>query len=143
MTYKCFKKKISGGGIKNENMSDQPLVEELHKRIIRKCKNEKVHSTFIVAIWAADLADVQLISEYARVFPLKDKKGIAITITVFQKQLNECNCKPSKIWVDKGSEFYKRLMKSWLNKNDIEMYSTHNEGKSIVDESKRICSKLV
>ena len=23
-------------------------------------------------------------------------------------------------------------MKSWLEKNDIEMYSTHNEGKSVV-----------
>ena len=43
MTCKCFKKKISGGGIKNENMSDQPLVEELHKRIIRKFKNRKLH----------------------------------------------------------------------------------------------------
>ena len=25
-------------------------------------------------------------------------------------------------------------MKSWLQKNDIEMYSTHNEGKSVVAE---------
>ena len=25
-------------------------------------------------------------------------------------------------------------MKSWLEKNDIEMYSQHNEGKSIVTE---------
>ena len=25
-------------------------------------------------------------------------------------------------------------MKSWLEKNDIEMYSTHNEGKSILAE---------
>ena len=24
-------------------------------------------------------------------------------------------------------------MKSWLEKNDIEMYSTHNEGKSVVE----------
>ena len=42
--------------------------------------------------------------------------------------------KPNKIWVDKGSEFYNRLMKSWLEKNDIEMYSTHNEGKSVTAE---------
>ena len=27
-----------------------------------------------------------------------------------------------------------RSMKSWLEKNDIEMYSTHNEGKSVVAE---------
>ena len=25
-------------------------------------------------------------------------------------------------------------MKSWLEENDIEMYSTHNEGKSVVAE---------
>ena len=29
--------------------------------------------------------------------------------------------------VDKDSEFYNRSMKSWLEKNDIEMYSTRNE----------------
>ena len=42
--------------------------------------------------------------------------------------------KTNKIWVDKGSEFYNRSMKSWLEKNNIEMYSTHNEGKSVVAE---------
>ena len=30
--------------------------------------------------------------------------------------------------------FYSRSTKSWLEKNDIEIYSTHNEGKSIVPE---------
>ena len=59
---------------------------------------------------------------------MKDKKGITITIA-FQKILDESNCKPNKIWVDKGSEFYDRTMKSWLEKNDIEMYSTHNKKK--------------
>ena len=40
-----------------------------------------------------------------------------------------------KMWVDKGSKFYNRLIKSWVNKMlQIEMYSTHNEGKSIVAE---------
>ena len=29
------------------------------------------------------------------------------------------------MWVDKGREFYNRSMKSWLEKNGIEMYSTH------------------
>ena len=38
------------------------------------------------------------------------------------------------MWVDKGSDFYNRSMKSWLEKNNIEMYSTHNEGKSVVAE---------
>ena len=38
------------------------------------------------------------------------------------------------MWVDKRSEFYNRSIKSWLEKNNIEMYSAHNEGKSVVAE---------
>ena len=38
------------------------------------------------------------------------------------------------MWVDKGSKFYSKSLKLWLEKNDIEMYSAHNEGKSIVAE---------
>ena len=69
-------------------------------------------------------------SKYAWVILLKD-----ITIaSAFPKILKESNRKPNKIWVDKGSEFYNRSMKSWLEKNDIKMYSTHNEGKSVVAE---------
>ena len=44
------------------------------------------------------------------VIPLKDKKGISIT-NAFQKILDKSNRKPNKIWVDKGSKFYNRLMK--------------------------------
>ena len=72
-------------------------------------------------------------SKYAWVNPLKDKKGITIT-DAFQKILDKSNCKPNKIWVDKSSEFYNRSMKPWLARNGIEMYSTRNEGKSVVPE---------
>ena len=65
---------------------------------------------------------------------LKDKKGIITIASAFQKVLDESNCKLTKIWVDKGREFYNRSMKSWLQDNDIEMYSAHNEGKSAVLE---------
>ena len=40
--------------------------------------------------------------------------------------------KPNKICVDKGSGFYNRSIRSWLEKNDVEMYSIYNEGKSVV-----------
>ena len=50
------------------------------------------------------------------------------------KKSDESNRKPNKIWVDKGSKFYNRSMKLWLEKNDIEMYSTHNEGNSVAVE---------
>ena len=53
---------------------------------------------------------------------------------LFKNILNESNCKPSKIWVDKGSEFYNRSMRLLLEENAKEMYSTHNEGKSVINE---------
>ena len=48
-------------------------------------------------------------SKYLWVIPLKDKTGITIT-NAFQNNLKESNHKPNKIWVDEGSEFYKKLM---------------------------------
>ena len=36
--------------------------------------------------------------------------------SAFQNILNESKRKPNKIWVDKGSEFYNRSMKSRLEK---------------------------
>ena len=56
-----------------------------------------------------------IFSKYAWAIPLKDKKGITIT-KAFQKILDKPNGKPNKIWVEKGSEFYNRSMKSWLEK---------------------------
>ena len=61
------------------------------------------------------LCVIDIYSKYAWVIPLKDKKGITIT-NAFQKILDESNRKPSKIWIDKGSEFYNRSMKSWFDK---------------------------
>ena len=65
--------------------------------------------------------------------PLKDKKGTTIT-NAFQNIFDECNDKPNKIRVDKGIKLYNRSMKSFLQNNNIEMYSKHNEGKSAVAE---------
>ena len=70
--------------------------------------------------------------QYACVIPLKDKTGITTT-NVFQKVLDESYRTPNKIWIDKGSEFYNRSMKSFLQNNDRQMYSTH-EGKSVTAE---------
>ena len=56
-----------------------------------------------------------------------------ITITnAFQKSSDESNRKPNNIFVDKDTEFYNRSMKSWFQDTDIEMYSTHNEGISVI-----------
>ena len=40
--------------------------------------------------------------------------------------------KTNKIWADQGSEFYNKSFKKWLDENNIKMYSTYNEEKSVV-----------
>ena len=142
-------KKTAVSGVKCIPQSEQ-LAEELHKPIIRKFKKRKVYSAFKDNIWGADLADMQLISKfnigfrfllcvidifskYAWVVPLKDRKGVSI-VNAFQSILKKSNRKPSKIWVDKGSDFYNNSFKKWLQGNSTAMYSTNNEGKSVVAE---------
>ena len=126
------------------------LANELHKPITRKFKRRKVYSSFKDNIWGVDLADMQLISKYnkkiryllccvnifskyAFVVPLKNKKRVTI-VNAFQSILNTSKKKTNKIWKDKGSEFYNTHFKKWFKDNNIEMYSTHNEGKSVVAE---------
>ena len=73
-------------------------------------------------------------SKYAFVVPLKDKKRISI-VNAFNKIIKQSNsAKPNKIWEDQGGEFYNRVFKKWLSDNDIIMYSTYNEGKSVAAE---------
>ena len=56
-------------------------------------------------------------------FPLKDKTYITIT-NAFQKTLHQSNHKQSKICVDKGSEFYNRSIKLWLEGNNRNIFNT-------------------
>ena len=64
---------------------------------------------------------------------MKDKKGISI-VNAFDKIIKQSNRKPNKIWVDQGGEFYNNVFEKWLSDNDINMYSTYKEGKSVVAE---------
>ena len=79
------------------------------------------------------LCVIDLFSKYAFVVLLKDKKGVNIA-NAFQSILDKSGRKPNKIWVDQRSEFYNHNFKKWLANNDISMYSTCNEGKSVVAE---------
>ena len=115
--------------------------------LLKKFNKRKVYSQFKDNIWGVDLADMQSLSKknknmkyllcaidfsskYAFVFPLKDKKGISVT-NGFNKIIKQSGRKPNKIWVDQGSEFYNHVFKRWLSRNNIIMYSTYNEGKSV------------
>ena len=129
---------------------NEQLAQELHKPIIRKFKKRKVYSAFKDTIWDADLADMQLISKSNKKFrfllcvidifskypwavPLKDKKRVSV-VNALQKSLKQSTRKPTKIWLDKGGGFYNNSFKKCLKYNDLEMYSTHNEWKSVVAE---------
>ena len=164
MVYKFFDKKSTaepsslertGSGFKKLKNTAKPgssiLADELHKPIIRKFNKRKVYSQFKDNIWGVNLADMQslsrknkgikyllcvidLYSKYAFVIPLKDKKGISI-VNAFDKKIKQSNRKPNKIWVDQGGELYNNVFEKWLSDNDINMYSTYNEGKSVLAES--------
>ena len=146
MLYKFFDKKSIGSVINSSLI----LANELHKPVIKEFYKRKVYSQFRDNIWGVDLADMQslskknkgtkyllcaidLFSKYAFVIPLKDKNGISI-VNAFNKIIKQSNRKPNKIWVDQGSEFYNCVFKKWLSDHDIIMYSTYNEGKSVVAE---------
>ena len=67
MVYIFFHKESAGSGavtradnsaVKNKNISNQQLVEELHNEIIRKFEKRKVYSSFKDNIYCADLADM-------------------------------------------------------------------------------------
>ena len=128
----------------------QQLAEELHKPIRRKFKTRKVIVNHIDEIWSADLVFmdklskwnkgfkylltvIDVFSKFAWVVPLKDKKGSSIT-TAFADIIKKYKRKPEYLWVDKGSEFYNKTFKEWLLQNDIDLYSTFNEGKAVVIE---------
>ena len=147
MVYKLFDKKSSGSCVDAE--PNYQLANGLHRQVIEKFKRRKVYSSIRDNIWGVDLADMQSLSKYnkgikyllcainffskyAWVVPLKDKRVITI-VNVFQK-ITSKGRKPSKIWVDRGGEFYNNLFERFLKINNIEMYSTCNEGKSVVAE---------
>ena len=125
----------------------EKLANELHKPIIRNFKRRKVNfGNEPNNIWSADLIDLKKLKKYNNGFqyiiniidlysrhawsiPIKNKTGKSIV-----EAFDFINQKPKKLWVDTGSEFYNKIFKKWLNDNNIEMYSTFNEGKAVVIE---------
>ena len=79
------------------------------------------------------LSAIDLFSKYTWVVPLKYKKGTAI-VNAFQSILDNSKRKPNKVWTDHGGEFYNNVFKRWLKDNNVKIYSTYNEGKSVVAE---------
>jgi len=99
--------------------------------------------------WAADLVETQniakenkgirylltvidILSKYAWVEPLKDKKGPTV-VQALDRILKQGR-KPLKLQTDKGKEFYNKDMKAWLKDNNIHHFSTGGDAKAAVVE---------
>ena len=76
---------------------------------------------------------IDLFSKYAWVISIKDKKETSV-VNAFKKIISK-GCKSNNIWVDQDSEFCNNTFEDFLKIINIEMYSTYNEGKSVVAES--------
>ena len=126
------------------------LANELHKPRKVQFERRRVQVKHIDQIWSADLVDmhafsrqnrgykyiltiIDVFTKYAWVSPLKTKHGVVVR-DAFQQILKRSRRVPSKLWVDRGGEFYNRVFQSFLKEKDIDMYSTHGEGKAVVIE---------
>ena len=101
-------------------------------------------------IWNADLVEmspysrsnsgykyvltvIDVLSKYGWIVPLKTKTGKEVTMA-FQKLFTTTNAFPSRLWKDKGTEFYNQQLKRVSTGNNVTLYSTENEEKSSVVE---------
>ena len=134
------------------------LADELHKPVRRNFRKRRVIVKGIDEIWCSDLVEMQkfakwnkgyryllmvldIFSKYGWIVPLKNKKGESVA-DGFKKIFTEGRAStggargasPSKLWVDKGSEYYNTHVKNLMKSKGVEMYSTENEEKSSVCE---------
>ena len=137
-------KRRMGWGIQWSN----ELADELHKPIQHKFQKRKVVSKTVDDIWTADLVEmipfakfnkgfkyllmvIDVFSKYGWIIPLKTKTGITVS-NAFKELFKERI--PTRLWTDKGKEFYNKSMKELLEKKKVILYSTENEEKSSVAE---------
>jgi len=126
------------------------VSKELHKQVIRNFPRRKVISLYTYEILAIDLMDLQewekhnngykyifsiidVFSKFGWLIPLRDKQAKTI-VEALKNTINEIDIKPSKIWCDRGSEFFNKQMDDFLKRNKIIRYSTYGEHKCVVVE---------
>ena len=138
---------MEGGGV---GKWTNRLAQELNKPRRVCFQRRRVHVKGIDLIWSADLVDmsafskdnhgvkylpaiIDVFSKYACIMPLKTETGKNIT-KAFDYIIKGIVRKPCRLWVDKGTEFYNKTFKKYLEESSIHMYSTHNERKAVVAE---------
>lgn len=120
--------------------------DEIHHRIVKKFKRRKVLVSHIDHVWASDLAImnpeigyryilviVVCFSKHLWCECLKTKSTSEVKES-FEKVFKESNRKPQKLWTVKDKYYYSNVFQKFLEENNIELYSTEHEGKSMVAE---------
>ena len=154
MDYKLFDKKTESGAIATTKVwvsVNEELAQELHKLVIEKFKRRKTYTNRKDNIWAADLDElgsfssknwgikdllslIVVFTKYARVKSLKDKESKTV-FRGFIEIVNEIvNINQIIYGLINEENFTITLGKKYLYDNDVLMYLSHNEGKSVVSE---------
>ena len=76
---------------------------------------------------------VDVFTKYAWFKTLQDKKAKTV-LNGFIKIVNESKRKLSTLWFNQGEKNHNNLMQKRLDDNDILIYSSHDEGQSVVAE---------
>ena len=133
-----------GLGIDRRNQ----LTNELHKPVRRRFDKRTVFAKQVDDIWTADLVDmssfsrsnkgykylltvIDVFSKYGWIVPLKTKTDKDVA-QAFRKLF--LGGPPSRLWTDKGTEFYNQQLTAVLVANNVTLYSTENEEKSSIVE---------
>ena len=122
----------------------------LHKKSRRRYPRNRVFVSGIDDQWQADLVDLSAYAQYNKGFkwlltcidifsksawaiPLKNKSGSTL-LNAFQTLFKDSGRLPRNLQTDKGSEFYNRLVKTFLKEKGVHLFSTENETKASVVE---------
>ena len=126
------------------------LTRELLKPKRKRFSRRRVIASNVDWIWTMDLLDIHqlarqnrnfryilvvldIFSRFAWARPLKDKTGSSVA-SALQDIITSAGRQPKKIWSDRGTEFYNATVNRLLNRDGIELYSTHNEPKASIAE---------
>ena len=143
------KRKHNSDNNNNNIKWNNELSLELHKQTRNKFKRRKVITQCVDSIWAVDLLDltryaktnksykfllmvIDTFSKYGWAIPLRNKSGQTVA-NAFERLFLQTK-PPQKLWGDKGTEFYNRLVAEVLQRYHVSLYSTENEEKSCIVE---------
>ena len=126
------------------------IVKKIFSPVIKKFQRIQIQTHYKDECWSIDLINRSSLSnynknykfiltiidnhtKYALAIPLKDKTGRSTT-TAFKKLIEKEMRKLQEVWSDGGKEFYNTTFLHYLNKQNIQIYSTNSDVKAVFVE---------